>query len=536
MIGRLRDHGLLGFLREFAAGNTGLCVTTSRLPLMDLSDFVGSAVTERKLKPLTPQQGERMLRGLQVKGTRNERIKAAQAFRGHCLGLTLLAAYLTHRYGGDPRRYREVRPLSADRKEQHHARRILNADGKWFQGRLEQSILYAMSFFERAVDLSTIANLIETLRDWLPVRAFDFEELKDAVVGLSDLGLLYNLASQGTIWLVDTHPLIREHFSEDLRRSARNAWRAGHAQLFQDLSRRVPQQPVSRDELEILHTAVRHGCFADCRPEALEVLAKRIFQLDELGEQYLSLHKFGMYAEGLSALTGFFRERWKSVYQDLSSSQQAQILVVAGYCLRAVGALDDAAIATAEAQNLFEPINVNEAADAAGNLTQMLVASGKLREAVEAGLRAVEIGAACPDPKRRKERYNLASLADAYHQAGMLRESEQCFARSEELQKSVFPDLPFLISYRGFLYCDLLLGFGRLTEVRKRAKSSLRHPKSSAHPGIQGLDLLSIGRSYLAERPPHLKSARTSLQKAEELVRQGVNWMNCQECCWRLLN
>jgi tetratricopeptide (TPR) repeat protein len=267
---------------------------------------------------------------------------------------------------------------------------------------------------------------------------------------------------------------------------------------------------------------VRHGCSAGIYQKALDVLDQRIFQIDDLGEQYYSLHNFGMHAEGLAAISGFFRERWSSLHSELNPRQQAHLLVVAGYCLRAVGDLEEASVATQLARDQYEILSdPSEAASAAGNLTQMLIASGRLHEALRSGVKAVELGKLCEDPRRRYERYNLAGLGDAYHQACRLHEAEECFKRSEQLQQNAFPKVRFLISYRGFLYCDLLLTLGRLDQVRERANDSLQHPKSSTHPAGQGLDHLSLGRSYLAEMPPQLHKASTHLEKAEGLVRLG---------------
>jgi len=250
-------------------------------------------------------------------------------------------------------------------------------------------------------------------------------------------------------------------------------------------------------------------------------LNERIFQL-EPGGQYFSLEALGMFAEGLAALTGFFRGGWRSPYGDLDPRQQAGVLVVAGYCLRAVGDLAEAAVASDLARERWEILEEwSEAADAAGNLTQMLIASGRLREAMAAGAKAVQLGRSCTDPKRMKERVNLATLADAYHQAGMLGEAERCFKQSEQLQASVLPEWPLLISYRGFLYCDLLLTTGDLEGARIRATSSLEHPKSSAHPATQGLDHLSLARCQLLGAPPSLKPAEAHLAKAEELIRHS---------------
>jgi hypothetical protein len=63
---------LQALLRELAAFNIGLCVTTTRMPVADLSDHEGSSALRRNLEHLSSHAGVQLLRALGVKGDEAE--------------------------------------------------------------------------------------------------------------------------------------------------------------------------------------------------------------------------------------------------------------------------------------------------------------------------------------------------------------------------------------------------------------------------------------------------------------------------------
>jgi hypothetical protein len=66
--GRLREPSLQALLRELAAFNKGLCVTTTRLPVADIADHEGTSALRRDLEQLSSDAGASLLRALGVKG------------------------------------------------------------------------------------------------------------------------------------------------------------------------------------------------------------------------------------------------------------------------------------------------------------------------------------------------------------------------------------------------------------------------------------------------------------------------------------
>jgi len=101
--GRLREPSLQALLRELAAFNRGLCVTTTRTPVVDIADHEGSSALRHDLEQLSREAGAKLLRALGFRGSEEELRSAGEEFCGHCLALTLLGSYLTDAYNGDIR-------------------------------------------------------------------------------------------------------------------------------------------------------------------------------------------------------------------------------------------------------------------------------------------------------------------------------------------------------------------------------------------------------------------------------------------------
>jgi hypothetical protein len=124
--GRLREPSLQALLRELAAFNKGLCVTTTRTAVADLADHGGSSAHRRELKDLSGDSGATLLRALGVKGHEAELRSASDELSGHCLALTLLGSYLTDAYNRDIRCRSEVSGhLAEDLRQGVHARKVM---------------------------------------------------------------------------------------------------------------------------------------------------------------------------------------------------------------------------------------------------------------------------------------------------------------------------------------------------------------------------------------------------------------------------
>jgi hypothetical protein len=72
---------------------------------------------------------------------------------------------------------------------------------------------------------------------------------------------------------LDTHPLLREHFGENVREEDEAAWRAGHDRLFEYYrGDGCPKKlPNTLEEMAPLFAAMQHARAAGRHQEALEV-------------------------------------------------------------------------------------------------------------------------------------------------------------------------------------------------------------------------------------------------------------------------
>src|SRR5215470_16913372 len=237
--GRLREPALQALLRELAAFNTGLCVVTTRLPVADIAEHEGSSALRRELEQLSGEAGAKLLRALGVKGHEAELRTANDEFHGHCLALTLLGSYLTDAYDGDIRRCREVsKRLAQDVRQGVHARKVMESYQTWFGKGPELSILRMLGLFDRPISESAfgallrppaICGLTESLTDLSPTeRRTIFARLRRARLLAGD-----DPHNPGQL---DTHPLVREYFGEQLRSQRIEAWKECNRRLYELLS------------------------------------------------------------------------------------------------------------------------------------------------------------------------------------------------------------------------------------------------------------------------------------------------------------
>jgi tRNA A-37 threonylcarbamoyl transferase component Bud32/predicted ATPase len=340
--GRLREPSLQALLRELAAFNTGLCVITTRTLVPDIADYERTSALRRDLDQLSSDAGAKLLRALGVKGDEAELLNASDAFGGHCLALTLLGSYLTDAYSGDIRRRKEVSEhLAHDVRQGAHARKVMESYETWFGEGPELSVLRMLGLFDRPVGEQTLGALLkspaipgltESLTDLSPV------EWRKVIARLRRAKLLAREDTHNPGQL-DTHPLVREHFGEQLRSQQTEAWKECNRRLYHYYRTLAPQLPNSFREMEPLFSAVICGCNAGLFREALhEVYIPRI----QRGDISFAANVLGARGALLSGLAQFFEQgRWGSLVetahegQSLIPEDQLFVLMQAGLYLTA---------------------------------------------------------------------------------------------------------------------------------------------------------------------------------------------------------
>lgn len=277
--GRLKDGGIETLLRRLAEpGFSGLCIVTTRVPVIDLKRYRDTTVRECELSHLSVRHGAELLHlagacfaGQQEITADDEALRTtAIEVKGHAMTLQMLGGYLASAHEGDVLRRDRVdfSRIFADQME-GHAYNVMAAYEEWFQsesegdrGQRQLSVLHMMGLFDRAADADCIAALRKD---------GGIAGVSDVVAGLTEtkwtqtLHLLskHRLAfSDRQTHTLDAHPLIREYFAKHLLEKQADGFKAAHSRLFDHLCARTEHRPATLEGLQPLYQAVVHGCLA----------------------------------------------------------------------------------------------------------------------------------------------------------------------------------------------------------------------------------------------------------------------------------
>jgi hypothetical protein len=211
----------------------------------------------------------------------------------------------------------------------------------WFAEGPELSVLRMLALFDRPADEKVlnallkspvIPNLTESLTDLRPI------EWQTILAKLRRARLVAgaDLHNPGDL---DTHPLVREYFGEQLRSQRIEAWKECNRRLCHYYRDAAPQLPDTFREMEPLFLAVICGCNAGLFREALhEIYVPRI----QRGNASFAANVLGARGALLSVLVHFFEHgRWGSPIettiegQSLTAEDHLYILMQAALYLTA---------------------------------------------------------------------------------------------------------------------------------------------------------------------------------------------------------
>jgi TIR domain len=473
--GRLKDPAVQALLLALAAGWVGdanlrgLCLVTSRQPVVELKDKAGRGVVQQPLDRLDPEAGAELLRQLEVAGPERELRKASEELRGHAYTLMLLGTYLRDATADhEIRRRAEIPLLQEDKEHRHHARHLFAAYVRHLkESSPEVAVLRLLGFFDRPAEETLLTALRQTdepggilrrlfRRKSLSALSAPLRNLSEAnwhrvLRRLSNLGLIHDPSPP-----IDAHPLLRESFAEQVRTHFPAAWQAGHRRLFEVLCTTTEHQPDTLPGLQPLYQAVAHGCLAGLHERArADVYRDRILRGTGDGGNY-STFKLGAIGADLGAVACFFTTPWTTLAPNLTPAAQAWLLNEAAFSLRALGRLTEAAEPMrAGLESYANQSNWAFAARLASNLSELELTRGEVAAAVAAGEQSVTYADRSGDTPQQM--INRTTQADALHQAGRRAESRGLFEDAEARQAADQPEYPRLYSLRGFRYCDLLL-------------------------------------------------------------------------------
>ncbi len=511
--GELKDPALKALLKELAFDNPGLCVVTTRIAVKEIEGR--SAAVRRDLQNLDLPTGVAFLQKLGVKGSQKDLETAVAEYKGHALALRLLGNYLSEFLEGDIRRRDRIPHLTDDEQDGGHAKRVMEAYVVWFGTNApEVALLHLLGLFDRpcpaeALDALLAAPDISGLTDIL--QKLSVEKWRLALNHLSKLGLLaenrlsddaldkslHHLPALRRTESLDAHPLVREHFGARLQSKNPEAWREAHTRLY-EYYKNLPEKelPDTLDEMEPLFYAIAHGCRAGKHQETLnEVYWKKI----KRGDKHFSTAQLGAFGSDLTTLAHFFEQVWDMPSKNMTEAEQAAVLSWAGFRLRALGRLREAAEPMKACQEIIvKQKEWKQAAANASNLSELYLTAGDVAEAVKYGQLAVQYADQSGDGFHKESK--RTTHADALHQSGDLEAAARLFAEAEAMQQKRQSGYRYLYSLRGYQYCDVLLDLGKYGEVLERAKEGLKIAEGNNWLFDMALDKLSLGCAHFAKQ------------------------------------
>lgn len=562
--GKLKDPALAALLRELAFQQPGLCLLSTRVAIKNLAGIEAPKHQCRPLENFDKKEGALLLKNLGVRGKLAELEAAAEEYKGHALALRLLGNYLVKVLDADVRRHREIPHLTDDKKDGNHARRVMQAYVHWFEA--ENKKPQKLGFWEKMIGKKqaplspevALLNLMGLFDRPAPVEALDVLVKKPAIPGLTEglaklpaerlhealdnlkiLGLLEanrlkapalpkilpHLPALRELDSLDAHPLVREHFGQALEAEQPAAWREANTRLYH-FYKNLPskQLPDTLAELEPLFSAMTFGARASLQQEVVNKVYYERIQRD--GGTNYCCKQLGAFGSDLAALATLFEQPWSRPSQNMSQAYQAVVLSWAGFRLRGLGRLREAAEPMQTSMKMAESqTDWKGAAADASNLSELHLTLGALREAVDFGRQAVDFADRSGDGFHKESK--RTTLADALHQAGQKAEAERLFVEAEAMQRERQPEYRFLYSQRGYKYCDLLLGLGKWVEVLERANMALQLARENNLSLLSiALDQLSIARAHAAaiqseDSSAHHTAAEQSFNTAVEGLRKA---------------
>ena len=351
--------------------------------------------------------------------------------------------------------------LAHDVRQGVHAQKVMQSYQSWLGEGPELSVLRMLGLFDRPAEEKAfeallkspaIPDLTESLTDLSPT------EWRTILAKLRRARLLAGEDPHNPGHL-DTHPLVREYFGEQLRSQQTEAWKECNKRLFNYYRTLAPQLPDNFREIEPLFLAVICGCNAGLFREALnEVYMPRI----QRGDAHFAANVLGAIGPLLSVLVHFFEDgRWGSLAetaveeQILPAKDQLFILMQAGLYLTATRgmAAPEARICYERAEPLCHSMNHPQLLYVAlmGQYRYTLMAD-KLSAAMQIAERAYSLA---------QEQNETNSLAVALHFAAFLARYERNPAEVERLASDLI-ELSTVQNFAFWLACgEISRGWAR---------------------------------------------------------------------------
>jgi tetratricopeptide (TPR) repeat protein len=423
-VGQLADTGLkilLHKLQQQPLGKNSIVLLTSRVPLTDAEATLHHC-HYFNLSPLSVGDGAIFLESLGGKGLPRHLTSLSRLCRGYPLALLLLANLLKTFHNSDCTMGEKL--LENIDTELNPALSILHFyEATWTEDAPERLLLQLLGLLDRRMRNSEKIELEVKLNAVQVLRHLPDEDNFRVTQYLRSLGLLCQEITHQEQERYDTHPLVRQYFSQQLRQRHPESWQQAHRILFQYFQG-VPTQeyPDTLQALMPLYEAVQHGCMAGEYNLALQLFRHRIWREDVA----YTARELGVLGQDLATLSHFFIEHWKTPAASLNVDEKLWLCSTVSFYLIALERLPEAydtlqlAIQCYETQKRW-----NDAAIYTRKLARLYLAEGDTAKA----LQLAEHAAQMENCDAAQQSLNQACMAMMLHQCGRISEALEIFKK-----------------------------------------------------------------------------------------------------------
>ncbi len=512
--GKIKDPALEMMLKQLTKKNKGLCVITTRETLPNMDKF-GNAYQEVELDQISKEAGRALLRVKGVRGTDFRIEKAVEKFGNHALAINLLGSYLHDIPGHSISEANKIKRTRFKDKKSKHPRRVIQAWEKRLGEGPELNILRIMGLFDRPADEYAIKALrqkpvINNLTSYI-------NSDKKYLVALSKLRSLNLIAeaSQKDFGGLDAHPIIRQHFAEQIKNNFSDTWVEANNRLYQYYKNMAKEFPDTLEEMQPLFFAVAHGCLAEKYQEAFdEVYIERISRRNK----FYTTRNLGAFGADLAILRNFFEEKLSKPVSHLNKNHQALINNLVGFRLKSLGFIIEAvqpmktALEIRESSKLWENAAIN-----AGNLSELYLIFGNLKLATYYAQKGVKYSD--QSDSELQKMLMRTTLADVLIHMNKMHEAEKLLVKAEKIRTEWQPEICWLYGLEGFRYCNLLLEKKRIKEAIDRAEYSIKIAEKNGWLVNIALGVLTIGKGEYLKA---LQEEKPSFSQADKALKQAI--------------
>jgi tetratricopeptide (TPR) repeat protein len=522
--GQVENPAVALLIRELASDNSGLCIITSRIGVADLISYQDGRVQTVDLSYLSAEAGTQMLKSMGVKGEPADFSPAIEEYAGHPLSLSLLAGFLLVVHEGRISKFREIKSLLDEQNLGTHAKNLMRVYLDWFKHTPECGLLYLIGLFDRAVTLGHLQTLCSKERiDSLTgeLASFSSAEWHYAIAKLEDANLVA-VDKRDTDYIIDCHPLVRHYIDDFLFSEHKDLWVKGHGLIFHHLQQIAVSSPSNMKELEPLFRAVIHGTQAGLYIEAFQLYFERI----KKGQ--FSIFTEGSHHADQACIRAFFVKQWTEPVDELPEDAQFYLLSSAATNLIYLGNINEAIGPSYKSIGWFvQHEKWLEAAGAAAPLWSMLVAAGRLAEAIE--LLDNLQGSVAGTNNDVISAMALNFYAHAYHLSGEDEKARKLFEQVEGTLSQTVPNSPVPLPTISSYYCKFLVETGAPKEALQRALRTFEWRKEKAWQvaidttSLLASDHMVLGLAYL--KLGDFDNAKFHLDRQVELFKSADEWL-----------